>query len=112
MLRITFVRESELPTLKLEGKLSGPWVYELEHSWSEMLKEHGPARSMTVDLSDVTFISAEGKELLKSMLQRGAELHSRSLMTQFILSQIKNHSNGEHATGNGGEDGFAVSLGA
>lgn len=96
MLRITLVRESELPTLKLEGRLMGPWVSELEHTWSEALKEDGPARSVTVDLSDVTFISSEGQKLLKSMLAQGADLQSRSLMSQFIVSQIKKQSNGKH----------------
>lgn len=92
MLRITLLRDLEPPTLKLEGKLSGPWVPELERSWNEFLNE-GLARPVQVDLSDVTFISSEGRKLLKSMFQQGADIKSRSLMTQFILSQIKNGSN-------------------
>jgi anti-anti-sigma regulatory factor len=95
MLRITLVPESMPPTLKLEGKLSGPWVSELEHSWSEVSK-HEQEHSIAVDLTDVTFISSEGKQLLKSMLRHGTELQSHSLMTQFILSQIKNEPNGKH----------------
>lgn len=102
MLRITLIQESELPTLKLEGKLSGPWVNELEHSWIQVLKEDGPAQSVTVDLSDVTFVDAEGQKLLKSMCQQGADLQSRSLMTQFIVNRIKKQSNGKHGTRNGG----------
>ena len=102
MLRITLIKESELPTLKLEGKLSGPLVNELEHTWSEVLREDGPARSVTVDLSDVTFVDAEGQKLLKSMFQQGADLQSRSLMTQFIAKQIKNQPGGKHGTRNGG----------
>lgn len=102
MLRITVVRNAELPTLKLEGDLSGPWINELEHTWSEVLKESGPGRPVTVDLSDVTFISTEGQQLLKLMLRDGANLQSRTLMSQFILSQIKKQSNGRQATGNGG----------
>lgn len=101
MLRITLLREPGPSTLKLEGKLSGPWVPELEHSWNEFLNE-GLARPVQVDLSDVTFISSEGKRLLKSMLQQGADLQSRSLMTRFIIKQIKNGSNGNHTTENGG----------
>jgi anti-anti-sigma regulatory factor len=101
MLRITLVPESKPPTLKLEGKLTGPWVSELEHSWSEV-SQHEQERLVAVDLTDVTFISPEGKQLLKSMLQRGTDLQSRSLMTQFILSQIKNEPNGKHGTSNGG----------
>ncbi|HEV2177382.1 MAG TPA: hypothetical protein VGW33_09295 [Terriglobia bacterium] len=101
MLRITLVPECEPSTLKLEGKLSGPWVEELGRSWSEISKR-APAQSPVVDLSDVTFISSEGQKLLKSMYRQGADLQSRSLLTQFILSQVKNGSNGNEASGNGG----------
>jgi hypothetical protein len=100
MLRITLVPESEPATLKVEGKLTGPWVDELERSWSEISKCE--PRRPVVDLSDVTFVSAEGKELLKSMFQQGADLQSHSLMTKFILSQLKNGSNEHHASRNGG----------
>jgi anti-anti-sigma regulatory factor len=108
MLRITLIRESEPPVLKLEGKLSGPWVNELEHTWRGFLKEEGPARLMTVDLSDVTFVSSEGQKLLKSMWQQGADLQGRSLMTRFIIEQIKNGSNGNRPTTHGGDNGVAA----
>lgn len=94
MLKITLLREIEPPTLKLEGKLSGPWVRELENSWTEIHK-HGLAGTVPINLTDVTFISSEGKQLLKSMFQQGADLQSRSLMTRFIIKQIKNGSNGK-----------------
>lgn len=96
MLRITLLREPEPPTLKLEGKLSGPWVSELEHCWSEFHRE-GLARPVQVDLSDVTFVSSDGRRLLKAMLHEGADLRSGSLMTQFVLNQIKKASNGNHS---------------
>ncbi len=100
MLRITLVPESEPSTLKVEGKLIGPWVDELERSWSEISRHE--LRLPVVDLSDVTFVSAEGKKLLKSMFQQGADLQSRSLMTKFILDQLKDGSNENHASRNGG----------
>lgn len=97
MLKITPTPKSKPSTLKLEGQLSGPWVKELERSWSEIAKR-APAEATVVDLSDVTFISSEGKQLLKSMFRQGADLQSRSLMTRFILSQVKNESNGNHTS--------------
>ena len=90
MLKITLVPGSEPSMLKVEGKLTGPWVSELERSWNEISERE--ARRPVVDLSDVTFVSAEGKELLKSMFKQGADLQSRSLMMNFILSQLKNGS--------------------
>ncbi|HEY6293141.1 MAG TPA: hypothetical protein VI455_16440 [Terriglobia bacterium] len=101
MLRITLVPESEPTTLRVEGKLSGPWVHELEHSWDEISKCK-PTKRVTVELSDVTFVSSEGRELLRSLLHRGADLQSRSLMTRFILGQVKIGSNEGHKTTKGG----------
>jgi anti-anti-sigma regulatory factor len=89
MLKITLIQEAEPPTLKLEGRLTGPWVSELQHNWNDILKR-GLGQSVVVDLSDVISISPEGKQFLKSLIQQGASLQSRSLMTQFILNQIKN----------------------
>ena len=100
MLRIMLVPESEPSTLKVEGKLTGPWVNELERSWSEISKRE--PRRPVVDLSDVTFVSTEGKKLLESMFRQGADFRSHSLMTKFILSELKNGPNEHHANENGG----------
>ncbi len=97
MLRITLVRESESPVMKLEGNLSGPWVDEVEHAWHEVSHDR-PAKPVVVELSDVTFVSREGRKLLKSMLREGADLQSRSLMTQFLVGEIKRNG----TTRNGG----------
>jgi anti-anti-sigma regulatory factor len=107
VMRITLVPESKPPTLKLEGKLSGPWVNELQHSWNEIRQsDHLP--KVAVDLTEVTFVSPEGKQLLEAMFQQGADLRSRSLMTQFILGQIKNNASQEDVARNGGSHGVAL----
>jgi hypothetical protein len=91
MLRITITSQSEMPTLRLEGKLSGPWVSELKRSWDEL---HGtaPQRPVAVDLSEVTYVSPEGKTLLESIWRQGAKLESCSLLTRFLVNQIENVS--------------------
>jgi anti-anti-sigma regulatory factor len=63
MLKITMRVESGVLIFGLEGKLTGLWVKELEQCWrSAVGTRHGnPVR---VDLSSVTFIDEEGKELL------------------------------------------------
>jgi anti-anti-sigma regulatory factor len=101
MLRITLVRNGEPLVLKLEGRLVGPWIQELERSWNEIRRE-GVTPSVVVDLSDLTFLSPEGKQLLKTMFEQGANLQSRSLMTRFIIGQIKKPANGKPKHGNGG----------
>ena len=102
MLKITTIRESDTTIIKLEGRLAGPWIEELERVWNEVV-QYG---SMAIDLSDVTFVSSEGRQLLKSMHGQGVELRSRSLLTQFIIGQIKNTSNGDCSTRDGGSSGI------
>lgn len=86
MLKITFHDTTESTTVKLEGKLSGPWVEELERSWAE----HSPHASGNVimDLSDVTYIDPEGKRLLARMLNKGVCFEGTHLMTKYVIDEI------------------------
>ncbi len=87
MLRITVENGSRPATIKLEGKLSGPWVDELARAWNKFTADE-PGRTIKVDLSEVTFIDAAGKKLLSSLVERGAELRAAHLMTKYIVQQI------------------------
>ena len=71
MLRVT-LQAHETLTLKLEGKISGPWVGELEKCWNRAkIASHNSA--MRVDLTDVTFVDDQGKDLLVRMANAGTE---------------------------------------
>ena len=98
MLRITFQEDPTGTTVKLEGKLSGPWVAELERCWGE----HQPqaSKQVTVDLSDVTYINPEGKKLLGRMMGEGVYLQGTHLMTRYIIDEITRA--GSHTGRNGG----------
>lgn len=72
MLRITVERASTGSSLKLEGKLSGPWVKELEECWRR-------ERPASIDLTAVTFIDAEAKKLLAALNREGAALRAAGL---------------------------------
>ncbi len=85
MLRITVL--DELQTLKLEGRLAGPWVAELEKCWQRMSGAH--RRPLTVDLDGVTFIDEAGKSLLERMADRGAALKAKAPLTRCICDQIR-----------------------
>src|SRR5579872_639221 len=79
MLRITTSSANERVTLKLEGKLSGPWVEEFERCWrisSDIYKD----KTVVVDLSSVTFVDAVGKKLLCSISQEGGQLIGSGLL--------------------------------
>jgi anti-anti-sigma regulatory factor len=88
VLKIT-VHNGSLPaTLKLEGKIAGQWVKELERVWHNITHKYAP-RTVTVDLSGVTFVDAEGKRLLGGMLRDGAELTHAQLLTKYIIDGLR-----------------------
>lgn len=88
MLTITVTLDDKSPTLRLEGRLAEEWVAELEHSWREIGKEASGA-PVAIGLSDVTYVDAKGKALLGTLFQEGANLQSHSLMTGFLIKQLK-----------------------
>lgn len=88
MLRITTEKSAEAVTLKLEGKIAGPWVEELARAWRESKSVTPPAR-VTVDLSAVTYVDAEGKKLLATIHQQEGHLQAGGCMTRCIVEEIQ-----------------------
>ena len=72
MLRVTTEDSKESTNLKLEGKLAGVWVNEVEQTL-QMVVRDSPREHVLVDLCDVTFIDVKGKQLLKRMRRAGVE---------------------------------------
>lgn len=73
MLRITPIESRGAITLKLEGKLAGPWVDELEKSWRSA-KDAFRNQTLTADLNDVTLVDRAGERLLRQMHLAGTVL--------------------------------------
>ncbi len=87
MLRITTAEGPSATTFRLEGKLAGPWVKELEECWRSGAGAEGQ-RGLRIDLREVTFIDAAGKDLLTRLHQDGAELVAADCMTKAIIETI------------------------
>src|SRR2546428_788092 len=85
VLRITTQETDEAIRLLLEGKLSGPWVAELERAVSNG-KASSPGRSIVVDLSGLTGTDAAGRNLLASIRSGGATLRNPSPLSMALLS--------------------------
>lgn len=98
MLRISFDNAAESVTLKLEGKVAGPWVDELQRAWHDVVGNK-PAQSVVVDLSGVDFIDREGRKVLGWMFRQGVELRNGRLITKYIVDQIKHEGNGSEKHG-------------
>lgn len=87
MLRITADDRPRVLSFRLEGRLEGPWVVELERCWTGMVERAGTP-AIRVDLTAVTFVDAAGKAQLAAMLQQGAEFIARDCLTRAIVSEI------------------------
>ena len=73
MLRITADLRSDPIVLKVEGKLKGVWVAELERCW-QSTRVNSPGHRLRIELNDITFVEDQGKVLLTEMLHSGVEL--------------------------------------
>ena len=76
MLKIVRVRaDRESATLKLEGRLLGPWVEELRRACERFL---AAGASVTLDLGDMSFADRDGIRLLRSLMDRDVGLTNAS----------------------------------
>jgi hypothetical protein len=83
MLRITRSEGSDLThTLKLQGKLLGPWIGELESACG---MGRVPADRVHLDLSDLTFVDAAGARFLEVLIRDGARVVACSVFVAELL---------------------------
>ncbi len=91
VLKITRVDEGasdSIPTLKLEGKLIGPWVDELRRVCEEL---HTPPSGLRLNLAGVTFIDPAGIKLLGDLIRLGATI---SECTGFVDELLRRNPSG------------------
>ena len=87
MLKITLHDSALEFRLKLEGRLSGPWVHELEQCWmTASSTTHG--RKTVLDLGEVDFVDPAGESLLAHMHAEGVELVAVTPLIRAVLQEI------------------------
>lgn len=91
VLRITIQNTSKALLLKLEGSVKGPWVEELRKAWltSAKMADGGP---VNIDLGAVSFIDANGRDLLLRMQKEGATLNGGSSFLRHMLEDGNTNS--------------------
>ena len=78
------LRIDESDTLKLEGRIVGPWIGELRDACERVM---GRGRGLVLDLSGVDFVDREAAALLRQLRARGARLANAS---PFLAELLKN----------------------
>ena len=87
MLRITTNDSGDLLTIRLEGRLSGPSLEELEKCWKRSLAARLNG-SVVVDLTGVISVDATGKSALKAMHELGAQFITADCLMESIISEV------------------------
>ncbi|WP_447975083.1 hypothetical protein [Nitrospira sp. Kam-Ns4a] len=86
MLKITVRPRGRATEFALEGRLAGPWVAELDRCWRAA--RAAGAGPIVVDLSDVTFVDADGQVLLRALARAGAALRGSGCLINAIVHEI------------------------
>ena len=87
MLRITASDSPRILTFRLEGRLEGPWVRELEECWRGIVNRASQP-TVCVDLTGVTYIDAAGKARLAEMHDQGAVFIADDCPNKAIVAEI------------------------
>ena len=87
MLRITIHEAPRTLTFRLEGRLAGPWVRELDECWRVALAGQ-PKPVLRVDLTEVTSIDATGRACLAALHRQGAEFVAADCLMKAVVAEI------------------------
>jgi anti-anti-sigma regulatory factor len=95
MLRITVEDNPETMVLKLEGRLAGPWVAELDRLW-EQTSHALENRKISIDLRATTFADANGIRSLRSIYeQTSAAILTGTPWAEYLAEEIQSTKMGQ-----------------
>jgi len=80
-------------SLRLEGQVTGPWVEELRRVCGEAINQNGHgAHALALDLSNVSYIDADGVALFRQLTEWRVSLTNCSI---FVAEQLKEVANAD-----------------
>jgi len=89
MLRITLDERPGMARIKIEGRLCGPYVEELNRTWRALQPETGD-KKISVDLCGMTGVDEAGKRLLAEMYSKSrVDFITRSVLTEYFAEQAR-----------------------
>ena len=87
-MKITIQEQDQKIEIKLEGRVAGPWVAELNRVWLEKAPTVGQ-RTLSIDLQNITYADAGGKQALRDIYaQTHAALIANSPWAQYLAEEI------------------------
>jgi hypothetical protein len=88
MLKITILESPDEDRFVVAGKLTHPWVSELESAW-ESARDARRGRRCVVDLSDATFIDRSGRRLLMTMCGEGVRFIAKGVYVKHLIKHLR-----------------------
>jgi ABC-type transporter Mla MlaB component len=88
MLRVTIFDTPTEQRLVLEGKLTEPWIAEIESAW-EKARNQRQGRTCVIDLSETTVIDQSGRRILAMMCNEGAQFIVEGVATMHLIKVIQ-----------------------
>lgn len=99
MLRISIQERTDTVTMKLEGRISGPWTAELGQAWKALAPSLG-SRKLSVDLSGLGYMDEGGAELLREIHQKThADFIANSPLAKYFAEQAMSKFTGNGTKG-------------
>ena len=88
MLRITIVDEPSEQRWVLQGRISGPWVAQLQANWKKSTAANGQVKRV-VDLNSVTLVDLDGEKVLAAMMKDGAEFVASGVYMKHLVETLE-----------------------
>src|SRR5262245_10675099 len=95
MFRITTHDEPDCLTFRLEGRLAGTWVQEMDDCWRRAVANH-PKTNVRLDLTGLTYIDQAGKSLLAKLHAQGAEFVACGCLMRAIVAELTDDPTNEN----------------
>jgi hypothetical protein len=87
VLRISMNDDAIAATLKVEGKVVGPWAIELGETWHD-LWDSARRKRLRLDIRGVTFADQKGTQIFREIVRAtGAEVIADSPLTRYFANQ-------------------------
>ena len=86
-MRISMNDDADVATLKVEGRVAGPWAAELGRTWPDLC---APAKQkrLRLDIRGLTFADQTGSQILREIVRTtGAEVVADSPLTQYFANR-------------------------
>jgi len=86
---MTIQEEATAVTLRLEGRVTGPWVSEFERTWQQVTSSLG-SKELRVDLNGVTHMDRDAKAMLAEIYKTtGAEFLANTPLTKYFAEEAR-----------------------